>query len=690
MKHLLLIAGLLVVVPPLYATWDPSVLGVPWANDFNTIAAHEINIKSPPYNAAGDGITDDAAALRAAIHKAWSDGGGTVYLPAGDYKIVTPSGAPIELFPRVLLRGDSAQTSRVRFYNPTPLQEDNNSMHWSGLSLRDSSVIGLTDLGLFSMTNSTQPVATLWSWGSNPHSKIFLNNLDIHLSNGRSVWIGNADLLLVQNSTMDSTSTVFGPIYIIDNTNVSFLNNTVTYNFGRVQMQLNQNALIQGNTFTRDSLGKYAGSTADGHPELEAIESGGIELSFGSQIQLLDNTFRSIHTPKEQGGDGEAIMTQHSNIQDFTDQGTISAVTATSLSDSSALWGPDTSTRLAAYTGHVVIITSGRAMGSWRYISNLNTSNKTITVDRPWDSIPEVGSLFVIRRWDAKDITLRGNTLIDNPIGITIYSGGVNCTIDRNTLYDSRSIQVRVGDNVRDGLSTWISPESRRAHDVALQIRVTNNTLWNTQGIRLTSVQNDVEAFAPNDYRGMGIYDMHVASNTLHLFPTEPDRKYIGYPHFNDQDAFYPCYQFGPALNQDPVTTTIQKLYFWNNTQDVSIPYDAHSQRDSTRVCITATAPPSESSAQLASTPNPRIYPNPWRSDRHAGLPLTIDQITAGCTLKIFTVSGHHVRTLTTSNTSAQWDMTNEKGDKVASGLYLYVVTDPSGHQNRGKFVIIK
>lgn len=46
----------------------------------------QFNVREPPYNAAGDGVTDDTAAINAAISDAEADGGGTVYIPAGTYK----------------------------------------------------------------------------------------------------------------------------------------------------------------------------------------------------------------------------------------------------------------------------------------------------------------------------------------------------------------------------------------------------------------------------------------------------------------------------------------------------------------------------------------------------------------------------------------------------------------------------
>src|SRR5579863_4360016 len=59
-------------------TWDPSVLEVWWAEDFRSIAANEINVKTDPrlaLKAVGDGMTNDAAAIGAAIRLASLSGG---------------------------------------------------------------------------------------------------------------------------------------------------------------------------------------------------------------------------------------------------------------------------------------------------------------------------------------------------------------------------------------------------------------------------------------------------------------------------------------------------------------------------------------------------------------------------------------------------------------------------------------
>jgi hypothetical protein len=86
-----------------------------------------------------------------------------------------------------------------------------------------------------------------------------------------------------------------------------------------------------------------------------------------------------------------------------------------------------------------------------------------------------------------------------------------------------------------------------------------------------------------------------------------------------------------------------------------------------------------------------KVYPNPWRLDKHAAHPtITFAGLTVGTTIKIFTVSGHEAKELRTDGPSISWDLSNESGDKVASGIYLYLITDSQGDKVRGKVAVIK
>jgi len=86
-----------------------------------------------------------------------------------------------------------------------------------------------------------------------------------------------------------------------------------------------------------------------------------------------------------------------------------------------------------------------------------------------------------------------------------------------------------------------------------------------------------------------------------------------------------------------------------------------------------------------------KVYPNPWRADLHTNALIKFENLQAASTVKIFTVSGHEVKRLSAdSNGSADWDRTNDSGDKVASGVYLFLANDLQGNETKGKLAIIK
>lgn len=88
---------------------------------------------------------------------------------------------------------------------------------------------------------------------------------------------------------------------------------------------------------------------------------------------------------------------------------------------------------------------------------------------------------------------------------------------------------------------------------------------------------------------------------------------------------------------------------------------------------------------------NLQVFPNPWRSDVHLDKPIIFENLPSGSSIKIFTVSGHFARQLMAdSSGAAQWDRANEAGQKVASGLYVYLISDPQGHTFTGQLAIIK
>lgn len=93
---------------------------------------------------------------------------------------------------------------------------------------------------------------------------------------------------------------------------------------------------------------------------------------------------------------------------------------------------------------------------------------------------------------------------------------------------------------------------------------------------------------------------------------------------------------------------------------------------------------------QLGNLTSVYAYPNPWDARRSSKRQITIANMPDTASVKIFTLSGYWVKTLTPANGLAVWDLTTDGGDSVASGLYFYLVKTTGGTVARGKIAIIK
>jgi len=87
-----------------------------------------------------------------------------------------------------------------------------------------------------------------------------------------------------------------------------------------------------------------------------------------------------------------------------------------------------------------------------------------------------------------------------------------------------------------------------------------------------------------------------------------------------------------------------------------------------------------------------RIYPNPYIPKEKTGL-LYFDGLTNKATIKIYTLDGMLTRTIEKDDVTDKksWDGKNDGGEDVASGIYFYVITNPSGDRPAiGRFLLVR
>ncbi len=59
-------------------------------------------------------------------------------------------------------------------------------------------------------------------------------------------------------------------------------------------------------------------------------------------------------------------------------------------------------------------------------------------------------------------------------------------------------------------------------------------------------------------------------------------------------------------------------------------------------------------------------------------------------TIQIFTIAGELVREIRVETLPQRWDVHNSSGEKVASGIYVYLIKYPAGNKKMGKLAVIR
>lgn len=87
---------------------------------------------------------------------------------------------------------------------------------------------------------------------------------------------------------------------------------------------------------------------------------------------------------------------------------------------------------------------------------------------------------------------------------------------------------------------------------------------------------------------------------------------------------------------------------------------------------------------------NAHVYPNPCNIAKGC-LSVRFTKITTQANLKIYTISGELVRSYDKNNAEnfITWDLKNDRGSEVASGLYVYYVKT-SNSSKKGKLIVIR
>ena len=105
-------------------------------------------------------------------------------------------------------------------------------------------------------------------------------------------------------------------------------------------------------------------------------------------------------------------------------------------------------------------------------------------------------------------------------------------------------------------------------------------------------------------------------------------------------------------------------------------------------IAMLAAAPVAGSAEHFSAV---RAYPNPVRVAAGQST-LTFDGLPAGARVQIFDLRGRLVidEALDPAETGFAWNLRNDAGERVASGVYFYVLTDRDGNRYTDKVAVLR
>src|SRR5271166_2833333 len=515
-------------------------IGQPWAYDFkyqngpgyqpgvkgtNQADHHVFNVKTDPslkILAKGDGVTNDAAAINAAIVLA-SANGGIVYLPAGTYNTATTT---ISMRSNVVLKGQSTATTKI-LYGPTYP----GSVYFPP----GSQMMGLTDLSLQNADLTSQYVVGLGT-GNQRVSKVFLQHLNWNFGSGKGL-IMAGDRIAILNSTFTQAINYqngnaaqktggMGPIYIGNKTigsttNFQFRNNVVKWATDQNSMADLVNAILENNHFTRSASDKLAAGPANsswGGYEMAVPAGFGymrvmgrpLSVNWAKNVVIQNNIFdNSDGVISYNWNDGEAILNEAGGPSAWQreDVATVSAAASSSIT---AQCGGACAWHI--YPDSIAVIISGAGAGQWRHITQ--ASGNTFTLDKSFSVIPAPGDYFAISQPGYENAIIRNNTLSGNPIGISMYKGAFfNVSILANQLTDSGGINIIPSQGI-------LTPTQR--FNTSQNIEINGNIVKNTKGWYPAYIATLFAIQTRNILLGTSTFGLEMRNNQITAKPGTP------------------------------------------------------------------------------------------------------------------------------------------------------------------------
>ena len=477
-------------------------------------------------------MTDDSWAIESAVIQAAKDGGGIVQLPPGVCRIKST----VNLASRVILKGMGQNSTTLRY-------EGNYPIYAYGFDL-----VGMQDLKLLN-AGSVQEGAI---WQHNTRS--FIRRVAIAMGVSRQWYLTfNRDFVVDENViTQMGSYNQQNPFLFNYAAGLVFTHNHTTNAAGSPTFQFLRDSVIWSNEFTRD---------AGTQNESPVVAHHGYVGDFSIRVSLLGNTFDVINGPvlNKLRNDGETILVEGGGGNRTENLGTVQAATATTLTDRTNAINVDPFGAGSISESYAVAIVAGKGVGQRRRVTGY--ANGTLTVDTPWDVVPDTTSRYSTFVWALKDAVLFGNILKDNPRGIWLYQCSVEgIVIASNVISQGGGIFLRSYQNV--GLKTLTVQDD---------VLIRGNTIANSTGrwlsyIDVAAVSSDPQPFGTGN-TNIEVRRNHLTANTPNLTSTVEDHA--------GQEGYTALLYIEPAGGQTSasVPSVLGTMVQGNTCQNCTHPY---------------------------------------------------------------------------------------------------------------------